>query len=127
MLNQPYGGFPWISMPQLANENWYNAHNFYGDLAQLDAATLEDVRDFFRTYYAPNNAALVVVGDFEPRDVVADLEVERVSIEGEGGIRVVLWQEARVDGQVHGVISRWWTSSTPPMVGAARGRALLDS
>jgi len=66
VLNQPYGGFPWLDMPQLANENWYNAHNFYGDLADLEAATLEDVQDFFRTFYAPDNAALAVVGDFDP-------------------------------------------------------------
>ena len=65
VLNQPYGGFPWLDMPQYANENWYNAHNFYGDLEDLDAATLEDVKQFFDTYYAPNNAVLVVVGDFE--------------------------------------------------------------
>ena len=66
VLNQPYGGFPWLSMPQVANENWYNAHNFYGELADIDAATLEDARAFFETYYAPNNAVLVVAGDFDP-------------------------------------------------------------
>jgi len=65
VLNQPYGGFPWLDMPQYANENWYNAHNFYGDLADLDSAKLEDVAGFFRTYYSPNNAVIVVVGDFE--------------------------------------------------------------
>lgn len=65
VLNQPYGGFPWLDMPQYANENWFNAHNFYGDLADLDSAKLEDVDAFFKTYYAPNNAALSVVGDFE--------------------------------------------------------------
>lgn len=65
VLNQPYGGFPWLDMPQYANENWYNAHNFYGDLADLDSAKLEDVDSFFKTFYAPNNAALSVVGDFE--------------------------------------------------------------
>src|SRR5215213_11518185 len=64
VLNQPYGGFPWIDIPMTANENWYNAHNFYGDLAHLDAATLEDVRAFFKTFYAPNNAVVVVTGDF---------------------------------------------------------------
>jgi zinc protease len=69
VLNRPYGGFPWLDMPQHANQNWYNAHNFYGDLEHLDAATLQDVKDFFNTYYAPNNAALVVVGDFDPGDV----------------------------------------------------------
>ncbi|WP_345160037.1 pitrilysin family protein [Pontibacter saemangeumensis] len=66
VLNQPYGGFPWLDMPQYANKNWYNAHNFYGDLEDLDAATLEDVQSFFHTFYSPNNAVLVVVGDFEP-------------------------------------------------------------
>ncbi|HEX8708946.1 MAG TPA: pitrilysin family protein [Pyrinomonadaceae bacterium] len=65
VLNTPYGGFPWLDMPQYANTNWYNAHNFYGDLKDIEAATLKDVRDFFSTYYAPNNAALVVVGDFD--------------------------------------------------------------
>ncbi len=66
VLNQPYGGFPWLDLPQYANTNWYNAHNFYGDLEDLDAATLEDVASFFKTFYSPNNAALVVVGDFDP-------------------------------------------------------------
>ncbi|CAN5254648.1 pitrilysin family protein [soil metagenome] len=70
VLNQPYGGFPWLDMPQYANTNWYNAHNFYGDLEDLDAATLQDVEQFFRTFYAPNNAALVVVGDFEPAEAL---------------------------------------------------------
>ena len=37
VLNQPYGGFPWIDLPMAANTNWYNAHNFYGDLEHLDA------------------------------------------------------------------------------------------
>ena len=65
MLNQPYGGFPWLDMPQYAYSNWYNSHNFYGDLKDLDAANLKDVDDFFNMYYAPNNAALVVVGDID--------------------------------------------------------------
>ena len=52
-------------MPQYANKNWYNAHNFYGDLADIEAATLKDAKDFSQTYYAPNNAALALVGDFD--------------------------------------------------------------
>src|SRR5215204_5543892 len=68
VLNQPYGGFPWLDMPQYANENWYNAHNFYGDLADLDSANLEDVQSFFKTYYSPNNAAISIVGDFNPAE-----------------------------------------------------------
>jgi zinc protease len=73
-MNAPYGGFPWLTMPQVANENWYNAHNFYGDLADLDAATLEDAKSFFDTYYAPNNAVLVVAGDFDPAAARAAIE-----------------------------------------------------
>jgi zinc protease len=68
VLNQPYGGFPWLDMPQYANENWYNAHNFYGDLADLDSAKLEDVDKFFKTFYSPNNAAIAIVGDFASAD-----------------------------------------------------------
>lgn len=68
VLNQPYGGFPWLDMPQYANENWFNAHNFYGDLADLDSAKLEDVSNFFKTYYSPTNAVIVVVGDFETNE-----------------------------------------------------------
>jgi zinc protease len=68
VLNRPYGGFPWLDLPQYANTNWYNAHNFYGDLKDIEAANLEDVKNFFDTYYAPNNAALAVVGDFDPAD-----------------------------------------------------------
>ncbi|MGZ6970505.1 MAG: M16 family metallopeptidase [Thermoanaerobaculia bacterium] len=65
VLNRPYGGFPWLDMPQVANSNWFNAHNFYGDLKDLDAATLSDAQAFFKAFYAPNNAVLVVTGDFE--------------------------------------------------------------
>ncbi|HEX7140491.1 MAG TPA: pitrilysin family protein [Vicinamibacterales bacterium] len=63
VLNQPYAAFEWLGLPQKANTNWYNAHNFYGDLSELEAATLDDVKKFFDTYYAPNNAVLVVTGD----------------------------------------------------------------
>jgi predicted Zn-dependent peptidase len=63
VLNRPYGGFPWIDLPMAANSNWYNAHNFYGDLTDIEAAKLDEVQKFFATYYAPNNAALAIVGD----------------------------------------------------------------
>ena len=66
VLNQPYGGFPWLDLPPVAYRNWPNAHNFYGDFADLDAATLDDVMNFYRTYYAPNNAVLLMLGDVEP-------------------------------------------------------------
>jgi zinc protease len=68
VLNQPYGGFPWLDMPPVAFRNWPNAHNFYGDFADLDAATLADVQQFFRTYYAPSNAVLLMIGDLTPEE-----------------------------------------------------------
>lgn len=74
VLNTPYGGFPWLDLPQAANENWHNAHNFYGDLEDLDAANLDDVAAFFKQYYAPNNAAIAIVGDFEYDEALALIE-----------------------------------------------------
>lgn len=68
VLNQPYGGFPWLDLPPVAFRNWPNAHNFYGDFADLDAATLEDVQQFFRTYYSPSNAVLLMIGDVTPEE-----------------------------------------------------------
>ena len=42
-----------------------------GSMADLSAATVEDVKQFFRLYYAPNNATLVIVGDFDPEQAKA--------------------------------------------------------
>src|SRR6202163_3680612 len=68
VMNQPYGGFPWLDLPPVAFRNWPNAHNFYGDFSDLDAATLADVQNFFHTYYSPNNAVLLMLGDFDPTE-----------------------------------------------------------
>ena len=69
VLNQPYAFFEWLDIWQNANQNWFNAHNFYGDLHDIEAAKISDVRDFFKTYYAPNNAVLAIVGDVDPTAV----------------------------------------------------------
>jgi zinc protease len=74
VLNQPFGGFPWLWIPQYANTNWYNSHNFYGELKDIEAAKLDEVQKFFKTYYAPNNAALAIVGDFEPGEAKSLVE-----------------------------------------------------
>jgi zinc protease len=68
VMNQPYGGFPWLDMPPVAFRNWANAHNFYGDFSDLDAANLADVQTFFKTYYVPNNAVLLILGDLSVAD-----------------------------------------------------------
>jgi len=74
VINRPYGAFPWLDLPQHANTNWFNAHNFYGELEDIDAATPEDVRAFYDTYYVPSNATLVVAGDFDTATVRASVE-----------------------------------------------------
>ncbi len=69
VLNQPYQLFEWIDLWENAFQNWNNSHNGYGDLAEVQAATLDDVRNFFKTYYAPNNAVLSIVGDVDANEV----------------------------------------------------------
>jgi predicted Zn-dependent peptidase len=49
-------------------------HTPIGSMADLDAATLDDARAFFRMYYAPNNAVLAVVGDINPEQTLAWVE-----------------------------------------------------
>ena len=71
VLNQPYGSFPWLDMPAVAFRNWANAHSLYGDFEDLDAAELEDVQAFFKTYYIPNNAILLILGDVSTEEGVA--------------------------------------------------------
>ena len=63
VLNQPYGLFFAIDLPGKAFDTYPNAHNFYGDFRDLDAAKIGDVQKFFEQYYAPNNAVLAIVGD----------------------------------------------------------------
>lgn len=69
VLNQPYQLFEWIDLWQNAFTNWNNSHNGYGDLVDVNAATIADVRSFFKAYYAPNNAVLTIVGDVDPNEV----------------------------------------------------------
>jgi len=80
VLNAPYGGFPWIDLPMAANSNWYNAHNFYGDLTDIEAAKLDEVAKFHATYYAPNNAVVAIVGDFDPAEAKKFVEKYFASI-----------------------------------------------
>jgi len=72
--NQPYG-----VVRQLLAENTYPDEHPYswttiGSMEDLDAASLEDVHEWFETYYGPNNAVLVVAGDVEPEAVREKVE-----------------------------------------------------
>lgn len=68
--NQPFAYARGILLYELAYDNFANAHSVIGSMEDLDAATLEDVQWFFRTYYAPNNAVLAVAGDFESQQAL---------------------------------------------------------
>jgi predicted Zn-dependent peptidase len=83
VLNQPYGSFPWIDLPMAAFQNWYNSHNFYGDLKDIEAATLDDAKSFAAKYYQPSNAVLVVTGDFEEPAVKGWVEKYFAGIPGQ--------------------------------------------
>ena len=72
--NVPYGtAFEKLTALSFPDGHPYH-HTPIGSMADLDAATLEDARTFFRTYYAPNNAVLSVVGDIDPEQTVAWVE-----------------------------------------------------
>ncbi|TXS54002.1 insulinase family protein [Streptomyces sp. uw30] len=72
--NVPYG----TAFEKLTALSYPDGHPYHhtpiGSMADLDAASLEDARAFFRTYYAPNNAVLSVVGDIDPEQTLAWVE-----------------------------------------------------
>ncbi len=71
--NQPYGRAS-LDLDNLAYDNFAYKHSTIGSMSDLDAATVKDVADFFRTYYAPNNAVLTLVGDFDPAEALAKIK-----------------------------------------------------
>src|SRR5687767_5632442 len=68
--NQPYGRLNEIVYDQAFTVHPYK-HPTIGSMKDLEAASIEDVREFFRTYYVPNNATLVIVGDFDTKEATA--------------------------------------------------------
>jgi zinc protease len=68
--NQPYGQSG-EKQQELLYDNFAYKHTVIGSMEDLNAATVDDVVQFFKTYYAPNNAVLVVVGDFNTKDALA--------------------------------------------------------
>jgi zinc protease len=67
--NQPYGRLSEIIYDRAFNTHGYK-HPTIGSIADLEAASIEDVRDFHRTYYVPENATLTIVGDFDPEQTL---------------------------------------------------------
>jgi predicted Zn-dependent peptidase len=72
--NRPYGSWVEKILAGIFPEGHPYHHTTIGSMADLDAASLEDVASFFRLHYAPNNAVLSVVGDIDPEQVVRWVE-----------------------------------------------------
>jgi predicted Zn-dependent peptidase len=71
--NQPYvNGF--LRLFEMSFKNPANSHSTIGSMEDLDAATVEDIQEFFRIYYAPNNAVLAVAGDIDQAETLALIE-----------------------------------------------------
>ncbi len=71
--NQPYGQLEDV-LPDLVYDSFPYKHSVIGSMGDLNAATLQDVQDFFRIYYAPNNCVLTLVGDFKSDQALAELK-----------------------------------------------------
>lgn len=72
--NQPYGSWQEKLLSHLYPPGHPYHHPTIGSMEDLDAASLEDVSVFFRTWYAPNNAVLSIVGDVDPAQARAWVE-----------------------------------------------------
>ncbi|MDT0305643.1 pitrilysin family protein [Streptomyces sp. DSM 44917] len=85
--NVPYG----TAFEKLSAMIYPEGHPYHhipiGSMADLDAASLADAQEFFRTYYAPNNAVLAVVGDIDPEQTLAWVEKYFGSIPSHDGKR----------------------------------------
>jgi zinc protease len=68
--NQPYGK-TFEAIDQQAYKNFAYSHSVIGSMTDLSAASVGDVAAFFKTYYAPNNAVMAIVGDVKAADALA--------------------------------------------------------
>jgi zinc protease len=68
--NQPYGK-SFEVFQELANDSFAYKHSVIGSMADLSAASVEDVASFFKTYYAPNNAVIAISGDVNAAETLA--------------------------------------------------------
>jgi zinc protease len=77
--NQPYGRAQ-LDLDSLSYDNFAYKHPTIGSMADLEAASVADVAAFFHTYYAPNNAVVTLVGDFDPDEALAKVRKYFASI-----------------------------------------------
>ena len=100
VLNRPYGGFPWIKLPEVLYSTFNNAHDGYGSFVDLESATIADAASFFSRYYAPGNAVLVVAGGFDVAAAGEMVERQFGDIPAGRTPRRPSFAEPRPDGEV---------------------------
>jgi len=71
--NQPYGKST-EELDSMAYDNFAYHHSVIGSMDDLNAASIDDVKDFFRIYYAPNNVVMVLAGDLDPKETLAKVK-----------------------------------------------------
>src|SRR6266545_4258076 len=108
VLNQPYALFEWLDIWQNANQNWFNAHNFYGDLHDLEAAKIADVPAFALAYHIADHDSpdfaptvllnLILQGDDSSRLFQRLVKEKAISLDWAGGINFELGNEFDYDG-----------------------------
>lgn len=82
--NQPYGHTNYVITKALYPEGHPYSWTVIGELEDLEAATIDDVKEFYDKWYGPNNATLVLAGDFEKEDTKALIEKYFGEIESRG-------------------------------------------
>ena len=71
--NQPYGQ-TYLAVEETAYDAFGYKHSVIGSMEDLNAAGLDDVKEFFKRYYAPNNAVIAIVGDFKTDEALAKVK-----------------------------------------------------
>jgi predicted Zn-dependent peptidase len=104
VLNRPYGGFPWITLPPVMYQTFPNAHNGYGDFSELEQATIDDCASFFDTFYAPSNAVLTVAGDLDVETAKALVEKHFADVPARDKPRLPDFDEPAPNGELRGEI-----------------------
>jgi len=115
--NQAYNTAIIDKWPALVFGNFQSSHSLIGSFEDLEAASVDDVSKFFKTWYAPNNAVLVIAGDFQPAEakklveqyfggIASQPQPKRLDMtepeRTEGKMETVSDQHARVPGVVIG-------------------------
>ncbi len=98
--NQPYG-YSNERLNELTFDNFAYHHSVIGSMDDLDKASVEDVQAFFKTYYAPNNAAVAIVGDIDSKDTLAKVQKYFGNIPRQAPPKPVDLTEPEMKGERH--------------------------